>query len=190
MVVRAVAVRSVAVLAALVALPGLSGCAPSIGDRVNSSLEESVEAAQDSLWEYRDRLASDPEATIPELSFVQDAREGVWDLEVSRTYTLFALDTTADDATLTLLATGGVETGGGWWYEQRDAAVCFDLTFPRDHESIETTPAACPDVPMLDGFDEVVPLEDLSPRLVVTEEDHPAPVCQCHSGSDCDCPGG
>lgn len=174
---------------ALAAL-SLTGCAPSIDDLVSNSLEDSVEKAQDSLWEYRDQLASSPDATVPDLYFVRDARGGVDDPDANYSYTLFALDVTADDATLTLLATGGAQTGGGWWYEQRNAAVCFKLTFPRDEKTIETTPASCPDVTLLDRFDEVVRLEDLSPRLVVTEDDHPALTCQCHSGSDCECPGG
>lgn len=173
-----------------VATVGLVGCAASINDMVNGSLEESVERAQDDLWEYREQILTDPETTIAELGLVSDYRDGIFEPDGSASYTLFDLQETGEGTALTLLAGGGAQTGGGWTYEQRTAAVCFTLTFAADRNSISTSPATCPDVPRPDRYDSIVPLDELNPRLLVTNEDYPLPICQCHSGGGCDCPGG
>ena len=177
-------------MAAVLSAASLTGCAPSIDDMVNGSLEEAVERAQDDLWDYRAQIITDPEVAIAELGFVSDYRQRIDNPEGSASYTLFDLEETGEGTALTLLAGGGAQTGGGWWYDQRTAAVCFTLTFAPDAKSISTSPATCPDPPRPERYDSVVPLEELNPRTVVTEEDHPPPVCQCSSGGDCDCPGG
>lgn len=187
---RRSAVPGALAIVAVVAVSSLTGCSPSIEAQVDGSLEDAIERAQDSLWEYRDRIADDPETAIPELSFVSDYRDGVDESEGNASYTLLGLDAGDDRATLTLLASGSAVTGGGWWYTQRDAAVCVDLVFSTSEKSIVTEPATCPDIPQLAEYDEVVALGDLHPRLVVTQADYPPPVCQCYSGSTCDCPGG
>lgn len=168
----------------------LVGCAPSIDGMVNGSLEEAVERAQDVLWEHRERIVADPEPTIAGLGFVSDYRAGVFDPDGSASYTLFDLQETGEGTALTLLAGGGAQTGGGWTYDQRTAAVCFTLTFAADRNSISTSPATCPDIPRPERYDSIVPLDELNPRLLVTNEDYPPPICQCYSGSPCDCPGG
>ncbi|MCB8044663.1 hypothetical protein JM654_12080 [Microbacterium oxydans] len=63
-----------AVLAATVGV--LAGCAPSIGTLMRDSLADSVEDAQDMLWEYRDQMIEDPEATVAGFDFIVDARGG------------------------------------------------------------------------------------------------------------------
>jgi len=68
--------------------------------------------------------------------------------------------------------------------------VCFTLTFPRGEELIETGPADCPNIPVLDGIEDIVPLGELDVRLTTTRADYTDSVCQCYSGSECDCPGG
>lgn len=183
MTIRAVAASASVACAALV----LTGCGPSIDVLVDRSLESSVEDAQDELWPFRDRIAADPEATLADLYFVSDFRDGEGE---AASITLLDLADSPVGPTLTLIGSGGAQTGGGLWYDQADAAVCFGLTFPRDEKTIRTTAAECPDVAPVDGYDSVVSLDDLSPRLVVTEADYPRPICQCSSGSPCDCPGG
>lgn len=175
-------------LVALVALAlALTGCTPNLDDRVNTSLEHSIEDAQDTLWEFRDRIASNPEETFADLYFVSDLRDGEGDLSPIR---LLDLIESSDGPTLTLLGTGDSQTSAGMWSSQADGAVCFNLTFPRKEKVIRTTPAECPVTAPVEGYDSVIPLEELSPRLVVTQDDYPPPVCQCYSGSPCDCPGG
>lgn len=179
----------VAAGAALVVIVGaLTGCAPSIGTLVRDSLAESVEDAQDSLWEHRDQIVSDPEAAVAGLGFVHDAREGADD--GSGLYTLVALDQADDTVTLTLVVGGGATTGGGHWYQQSSAATCVDFVFPQAAAEIRAEDAVCGDIPDADRYDEVVPFRDLDVRESVTAADYPPPICQCHSGGDCDCPGG
>lgn len=180
----------VATTVAVTAILALTGCAPSLTDRVKSSAADAVEHAQDDLWEYRDGFVSDPEETLAQLAYITDTRNGLPDPDQYGQYTLMGMDTGADGTSLTLLASGGASNGGGWWYEQRTAAVCFTLTFPASEDSILTAPAECVDIPQLDLYDEILPLDALDVRREVTSADYPAPICQCYSGSECDCPGG
>ena len=180
--------RAVAVLAVLAgSIVVLTGCSASIDDIVDRSLERSVEDAQDSFWPYRDKIASDPESTLADLDFVADFRSGESE---GASILLLGVADSSDGPTLTLLGTGGAQTGGGWWYDQADAAVCFALSFPTDEKMILTSRAECPPGAPVDEYDSVVPLDDLNPRLVVTAADYPPSICQCYSGSVCDCPGG
>lgn len=180
--------RAAAVLAVLAgSVVALTGCSVSLDDLVHRSLEQSIKDAQDSLWPYRDQIASHPEETLADLDIVSDVRSGSGE---SASIMLLGLTDSADGPALTLLGTGGAETGGGWWYHQANAAVCFTLSFPTDEKTILTSGAECPSTAPVDEYDSVVALEDLSPRLVVTAADYPPPICQCYSGSRCDCPGG
>lgn len=181
--------RSPPVVAIIAAAAMLVGCAPSIENLVRVSLADSIEDAQDSMWEHRGRIVTDPEATIAELSPASDLRDGTDELD-GNPIKLLDLDSTGDSTTLTLLAFGGAQTGGGWWYQQRQGAVCFTLTLPRGEEVIEAGPADCPNIPELDGIEDIVPLEELDVRITVTKAGYPDSVCQCYSGSECDCPGG
>ncbi len=181
--------RSLPVVGFVAAAAMLVGCAPSIENLVRVSLADSIEDAQDSMWEHRGKIVTDSEATIAELSLASDLRDGTDELD-GNPLKLLDLDKRGDGTTLTLLALGGAQTGGGWWYEQRQGAVCFTLTFPRGEEIVETGPADCPDIPELDGIEDVVPLEELDVRITATKADYPDSVCQCYSGSECDCPGG
>ena len=171
-----------------IAVGALVGCAPSIGSLVRDSLAESVEDAQDSLWEHRDQIVSDPEAAIVGLDVIGDARDGTED--GSHLYTLLALADDEDEVTLTLAVTGSAVTGGGHWYQQSSAVTCVDFVFPEAAAEIRAEGAACGDIPDADKYDEVVPFTELQVRDSVTVADYPPPVCQCHSGGDCDCPGG
>jgi hypothetical protein len=165
-----------------------TGCAPSIDTLVRDSLADAVEGGQDVLWEYRDQIVSDPEAAIAGLDFIGDARVGADD--GNHSYTLLALDESEDSVTLTLAVDGGAETGGGLWYQQSNAVTCIDLVFPTAAAEIRVEGAACGDDADVAGYEQVVPFGDLQVREVVTVADYPPPVCQCHSGGDCDCPGG
>lgn len=175
-----------AVLAATVGV--LAGCAPSIGTLMRDSLADSVEDAQDVLWEYRDQMVEDPEATVAGLDFIVDARGGAD--TGSHLYTLLADEEAGDGVALTLAVEGGAETGGGLWYQQSTAVTCVDFVFPEAAAEIRTEGAACGDAVDAASYDEVVPFSDLQVRETVTAADHPPPICQCHSGGDCDCPGG
>lgn len=170
----------------------LVGCAPSIVDMVRSSVADSVERAQDDLWPYRADLATDPEATIAELGIFTDSRDGApapADGFYAQ-YELIDLTTTSDESRITMLSAGGATTGGGWTYDQRDAATCYTLIFPVTGDRIDTEAADCGDIPRLAEYDEVIDFDELDVRREVTAADHPAPICQCSSGGVCDCPGG
>ncbi|MFK3835987.1 hypothetical protein [Microbacterium sp. NPDC087868] len=183
--------RSIAVAAAVaLSVIALTACVPSITDILQRSTASSVEQIQDDLWPYRADIVTDPEQAIVALGFIADARHGV-PLEDNRGGTLLLNISDGEDGpALTLLASGGAQTGGGWTYDQQSAAVCVTLTFPQTRDRIVTTPARCPDIPQLEHFDRVYSLDDLDVRREVTDADYPAPVCQCYSGSPCDCPGG
>jgi hypothetical protein len=181
--------RSLAAVAIVAGAAILIGCAPNIENLVRNSLAGSIEDAQDSMWEHRGKIVTDPATTIAELSLASDLRDGTDELD-GNPVKLLALNSTDEGTTLTLLASGGAQTGGGWWYTQREAAVCFTLTFPRGEELIETGPADCPNIPVLDGIEDIVPLGELDVRLTTTRADYADSVCQCYSGSECDCPGG
>lgn len=182
--------RSIAAAAVAVAVLALSACVPSITDMLERSTATSIERTQDGLWYHRDEIVANPEQTIIDLGYIADARQGV-PPEYNRDRTLL-LDLSDGEVgpSLTLLTSGGAETGGGWTYDQQSAAVCFTLTFPSTRDRIVTTPATCPDIPQLEHFDRVYSLDELDVRREVTVADYPAPVCQCYSGSPCDCPGG
>jgi hypothetical protein len=182
--------------AALAAVPllvlSLAGCAQSIDSSVRSSVAESVERAQDDLWSYRADLAADPEATIAGLGIFTDSRGGApapADGFYAQ-YELIDLTTNDDGSRITMLSAGGATTGGGWTYDHRDAATCFTLFFPVAGDRIDTEAADCGDIPRLATYDEVIDFDELDVRREVTDDDHPAPICQCHSGGSCDCPGG
>ncbi len=108
---------------------------------MNTALEHSIEDAQDTLWEFRDRYRLQPEETLADLYFVSDLRDGEGDLSPIR---LLDLIESSDGPTLTLLGTGDSQTSAGMWSSQADGAVCFNLTFPRKEKVIRTTPAECP----------------------------------------------
>lgn len=182
------AVRVAAGVALVLTASALAGCAPSIDSLVRDNLAGGVEEVQDTLWEYRDQIARDPEAAVAGLDFLGDARAGV--VEGARPYTLVDLESAADGATLTLVVRGGATTGGGLWAEQALALTCVDFVFPRAVDEIRVEEAACTDVPDIRSDEEIVPFRDLPVRESVTAEDYPPPICQCHSGGDCDCPGG
>ena len=182
--------------AALVAVPlltlALAACGPSIIDQTRASVADSVERAQDDLWPYRADLATDPETTIAELGIFTDARNGApapADGFYAQ-YELINLTTTSDESRITMLSAGGATTGGGWTYDQRDAATCYTLIFPVAGDRIDTEAADCGDIPRLAKYDEVIDFDELDVRREVTVADHPAPICQCTSGGSCDCPGG
>ncbi|MFJ4253704.1 hypothetical protein [Microbacterium sp. NPDC090003] len=168
----------------------LTACVPSITDILQRSTASSVEQMQDELWPYRDEIVADPEQAIIDLGYILDARQGVPPKYNRGGTLLLDMSDAGNGPALTLLTTGGAETGGGWTYDQQSAAVCFTLTFPLTRDRIVATPAACPDIPQLEHFDRVYSLDDLDVRGEVTVADYPAPVCQCYSGSPCDCPGG
>lgn len=175
-----------AVLAVIVG--ALAGCAPNIGTLMRGSLADNVEDAQDVLWEYRDQIVRDPETTIAELDMFGDARDGSG--EGHRLYTLLALEHADGDLTLTLAVQGGAQTGGGLWYQQSTAVTCVDFVFPGSAAEIRAEEGACGDAVDAVSYDEVVPFSELQVRESVTVADYPPPICQCHSGGDCDCPGG
>lgn len=189
---------SIAIVAGLCAV---TGCAPGIDQLVDESLADDVEGAQDALWEYRGALLADPEQTIAGIDFLADARpiyeDPAYVLGAGQ-YTLLAASGSAEGTTLTLVAVGGAQTGGGWWYQQQSAVVCFDLRFPADEDAIHTEASDCSgggghglgDIADFDQYGEPISLDELDVRRTVTEADHPPPICQCHSGGDCDCPGG
>lgn len=180
--------RVAAGAALVIAVGALAGCAPSIGALVRDSLADSVEGAQDSLWEHRDQIVSDPEAAVAGLDAIGDARDGAEG--GSHLYTLLALADSGDEVTLTLAVTGSAVTGGGHWYQQSSAVTCVDFVFPEAADEIRTEGTACGALPDADRYDEVVPVTELQVRESVTVADYPPPICQCHSGGDCDCPGG
>ncbi|WP_314650766.1 hypothetical protein [uncultured Microbacterium sp.] len=180
----------VAAATAAVAVLTLTSCGPSITDLVERSTASSVEDMQDDLWEYRDDIVADPETTVVALGRFIDFRQGVPPGYTRGGTLLLDVSDASDGPALTLLTSGGASTGGGWTYDQQTAAVCFTLTFPTTRDRIVTTPAMCPDLPQLENFDRIYSLEELDVRREVTIADYPAPICQCHSGSECDCPGG
>lgn len=155
---------------------------------VRATLVDGVERAQDALWEYRGQIVRDPEAAIAGLDFIGDARTGTDG--GAHQYALLDVDSAAGNTTLTLVVHGGAATGGGWSYEQSEAVTCVDFVFPEAADEIRVEPAECADLPEASRHDDIVPFGDLQVREVVTAADYPPPICQCHSGSDCDCPGG
>lgn len=193
--------RIVSSIILIPALLGITACAPSVDTLVERSLADSVENAQDDLWSYREQVIADPDAAIASIDFVSDARpiydDPTYDMGDAQ-YVLLATSSSPGEATLTLVAFGGAETGGGLWYEQESAVVCFDLRFSADDDSLHTEPSDCTDgqgngvddIPGFDEHGEPIALDRLEVRRTVTPADHPPPICQCHSGSECDCPGG
>lgn len=204
---RAATLRSLfgALVCGVVVVVG-SGCSaitlmPSLDDELDRSLAHMVESAQDSLWDFRDGLATDPEATLPQTGFVSDARPAYQDPAFTvggGSLTLLGLSTSPEGTTLILATSGGASSGGGWFYQSRSAAVCFTLRFPVDEAAIHTEPSDCSDgqghglkdLAEFERHGDPVPLDDLDVRRTVTEADFPALPCQCSSGGDCDCPGG
>lgn len=173
----------------------LAGCisVDSLDDALNTSMSHMVAEAQDVVWDRRDGLAADPEAALPTVWGMTDARQvptdpgaphGSWQvLDVVRS---------DQESTLTLVTSAGAATGGGWMYQSKQAYTCFSLTVAVD--AIETEPAECDEsIPMAlfnDSDMTFMPLDQVAFRPHVDSTDHPAPICQCYSGSPCDCPGG
>lgn len=180
--------RCAAGIAVVVTMGAIAGCAPNIESMLRGSLADNVEDAQDTLWDYREQIVFDPEAAIAELDFIGDARLAP-DAD-GRQYTLTALDDAADEVTLTLVLTGGATTGGGLFYQHVEGVTCADFVFPRGAEEIRVEDAACAEAPKVDGGPLVIPFSELQVRETVTVADYPPPICQCYSGSECDCPGG
>lgn len=183
--------RSIAAAAtASITVLALTACSPSITDILQVSTASSVEGIQDDLWEYRDDIVADPGTTIIALGYFADARQGIPPEYNGDRKLLLDISDAIDGPALTLLTSGGATTGGGWTYDQQSAAVCFTLTFPKTRDRIVTTPATCGDSPQLERFDRIYELDELDVRREVTAVDYPAPICQCYSGSTCNCPGG
>lgn len=165
------------------------------------SLAHMVESAQEDLWQFREDLAHDPEATIPEIWFVSDARPIYGDPSFAvggGTYTLLGASTTSEGSTLTLATSGSTESGGGWFYSHKRAAVCFELFFPAEEAAIHTSSSDCTDgnghgladVPAFERHGAPVSIDELTLRRTVTDEDFQPLPCQCSSGGSCECPGG
>lgn len=170
-------------------------------EALHRSLAGMVEGSPEDLWQFRDQLAHHAEATIPEIWFVSDARPIYDDPAYAvggGTYTLLGVATTPEGSTLTLATSAGTESGGGLFYSQRNAAVCFNLFFPSAEQAIHTSSSDCTDGnghgladgPEFERFGVPISLDDMTLRLIVTSEDFPPLPCQCTSGGSCDCPGG
>lgn len=174
---------------------------PSLEGQLHDNLAYMVESAQDDLWEYRDQLARDPEGTLAGIGFVSDARPAFEDPvnEVGGgTYILLGLSSSPEETTLVLATSAGASSGGGWFYQSRTAAVCFTLRFPQAESAIHTDSSDCTDgrgnslsdLPEAERYGEPIPLDGLDVRRTVTDADFKPLPCQCHSGGDCNCPGG
>jgi hypothetical protein len=184
----------------------ISGCAlispeAQMDRQLKSELADMIEGAQDATWQFRDELAADPEAAIPGVGGIADARAALSDpsLEVpSGIWTLFDLAQTDDGTALTLTTKVDVTRGGGFFITSDEGRVCFELLISPDGSRIDTLPADCGDAvgPALgdevrdDGGSIEVDLDELDVRRSVDIEDYPPLPCQCYSGSVCDCPGG
>lgn len=180
------------------------GVMPSPEAELKDALARSVDGAQDTFWPYRADIVSDPEAAIARIGFVSDVRPAYADPAVvpaGGLYKLLGLATSDDGTTLILATSAGVETGGGLFYDQRSAAVCFELRFPAGERKIHTLSSDCTDgaghglADVADVIDysrygEPEPIDGLDVRRTVTAEDYPSLPCQCASGGTCDCPGG
>lgn len=169
--------------------------------QLKSELADMVEGAQDATWQFRDGLAADPEAVMPEVWGIADARPVLSDptLEVPvGTWALIDLAQTDEGTSLTLTTKVEVARGGGFFITSAEGRVCFQLLVAADGSRIDTLPADCGDTvgPALgdevrdDGWSIEVGLEELDLRLSVDSSDYRPLPCQCHSGGDCDCPGG
>lgn len=183
-----------------------TGCSPvslmpSLDDELRAGLAHMVESAQDDLWSYRDSLATAPEATLAEIDFVSDARPSYLDptfVPDGGVYTVLGVSSSPDGSTLTLATSAGAESGGGFFYQSRSAAVCFALRFPVGERAIHTDTSDCTDGHghgLRDLADyarhgDPIPLDDFDVRRTVTEVDFAPLPCQCSSGGSCDCPGG
>lgn len=73
--------RSLPVVGFVAAAVMLVGCAPSIESLVRVSLADSIEDAQEDMWEHRGKIVTDPEVTIAELSLASDLRDGTDELD-------------------------------------------------------------------------------------------------------------
>lgn len=174
--------------------------APRRDDELNDALAYMVEEAQEDIWQFREPLLDDAEATIPRIWFISDARPYFDDPSIdigAGTYTLVDSVATAEGVTLTLATSAGVETGGGWFYSQRSGAVCFDLQLPATEAALHVEESDCTnangeglELPIFQRHGAPIPLSDLTVRRTVTDADSKPLPCQCHSGGSCDCPGG
>jgi hypothetical protein len=191
---------------ALAASGAICGCAlispeTQMDRQLKSELADMVEGAQDATWQFRDALAADPEAAMPGVWGIADARAALSDptLEVpAGTWTLVDLAQTDDGTALTLTTKVEVTRGGGFFITSAEGRVCFELLVSADASRIDTLPADCGDAvgPALgdeernDGESIEVNLDELDVRRSVDIADYPPLPCQCYSGSVCDCPGG
>lgn len=175
----------------------LAGCGyiDSIDDTLKSNLSDMVAGAQDAVWDLRAELAVDPESALPAVHGMSDARAAAADPTTPRgTWEILEVSQSDHGATLTLVTSAGAETGGGWMYQSKAAYTCFSLTVTVDE--IVTAPADCEETISLTLFDRsdddmtFMPLDEVAFRPHVDSTDHPAPICQCYSGSPCECPGG
>ncbi|MEI3849244.1 MULTISPECIES: hypothetical protein [unclassified Microbacterium] len=174
--------------------------APRRDDELYDALAHMVEGAQEDLWEFREPLLADAEATIPQIWSISDARPYFDDPSIdigAGTYTLVDSETTAEGVTLTLATSASVEAGAGWFYSQRSGAVCFDLQFPAAEAALHVEESDCTnangqglELQLLKQHGAPIPLGDLTVRRTVTDADFTPLPCQCHSGGSCDCPGG
>lgn len=198
---RSLAAAGVSVLGLVAAGCSTVSFTPSLDDELHARLAHMVESAQDDLWWYRDALAADPEATLPQIDFVSDARPSYDDPALvpgGGTYTLLGVSSSPEGTSLTLATSAGASSGGGWFYQSRSAAVCFTLHLPLDDAAIQTSASDCTDgrghglsdVADYARHGEPVSLDVLDVRRTVTEEDYRPLPCRCSSGGDCDCPGG
>lgn len=189
-------------LAALLATE--CGVMPSPETELQDALAGSVNRAQDTFWPYRVGIVSDPETAITRIGFLSDVRPAYVDpsfVPAGGSYKLLGLSASADGTSLILATSAGVETGGGLFYDQRSAAVCFELRFPAGERKIHTLASDCTDgaghglADVADVIDyarygEPQSIDGLDVRRTVTAEDYPSLPCQCASGGTCDCPGG
>ncbi|MEV4667336.1 hypothetical protein [Microbacterium sp. LWO12-1.2] len=190
----------------LVAAGVISGCSwispeAQMDRQLKSELADMVEGAQDATWQFRGELAADPEAAIPEVGGIADARAALSDptLEIPPgIWTLIDLAKTDEGTALTLTTKVDVTRGGGFFISSDEGRVCFVLLVSPDGSRIDTLPADCGDAvgPALgdevrdDGESIEVYLDELDLRRSVDGSDYRPLPCQCHSGGDCDCPGG
>ncbi|GEM_PF-1848744 len=195
-------------LAALVGITltslALSGCFLSPASQaehgLRNALADSVAESQDIVWEFREELTRDPEAALPAVWGVADARPVYSDAthEVAfGSWTLLGLQQSDDGTALTLTTSARYESGGGFFAHTSDGFTCYTLLIAPDASRIDTEPSDCTDGNghgLSDFVDisetRVVPVQELDVQRTVDASDHEPLPCQCSSGGDCDCPGG
>lgn len=191
--------------AALIAAPGCSILSSEnrLDARVRSGLADSIERAQDTLWDSRHEIAADGEAALAELSFVGDIRPLYADPTLPMpvgSYRMIALEQRQYGTAVTFVAETTATAGGIAGDVRRTGYACYTLVFAANGSRIDTEPAECADEEG-HGLPEATPgeadvsalvinVDDLELRRSVTGADHEPLPCQCSSGGTCDCPGG